>query len=81
MYTHCHVKDLIEALESAKKDQQPFYVAKGLCGLCDVIHVDSREVINVGKLLEKLRRLDANAPMTPSQLHDLCGTCDILIKK
>jgi hypothetical protein len=67
MYPHFHAKDLIEALESVKKKQQPVYVTKGR-GSRDLINVECKEVINVEELLKKLKRLDPNDPVSLSQL-------------
>ena len=67
MYPHFHVKDLVKTLESVKKKKQPVYVSKGR-GSCDLINVECKEVINVEELLEKLKRLDPNDPVSLNQL-------------
>ena len=81
MYQNVYVKDITRALENAIESNQPVYVSKGLCGLCDVLHVSPIEVTDPKQLLTKLKKFDKHAPMNCSDLYDLCGTCDFLIKK
>ncbi|MGD2250773.1 MAG: hypothetical protein PVF58_20440 [Candidatus Methanofastidiosia archaeon] len=81
MYQNVYAKDIIRGLENAMKENQPIYVSEGLCGLCDVLHKECKKVTDPKKLLEKLKKLDKNSPVNCSDLYELCGTCDYIVKK